>query len=111
MSNKTIYLYNSGDGTVSSHELKVTKDELDDRRIKLKFDKNDQQWTELVRGKTAGTLKDHGNGITIKLRDKKKPIELDYSQMVDVQLLLKYYLEDSGLTSFKQTIRKLKEVE
>ena len=103
-----IYIERSGDGNSSMYELDADIRGLDESTITLKFFEGDQGWTSLVRGKVAATMKDDGNGVTFKFRDKKKKIKLDYSELQEMLMLIKYNNEDSGKYGFDHTIQKLK---
>jgi len=109
MSNKLIYLFNSGDGNTSQYELETTRNKINDSTIKMKYYKNDFGWTDKARGKKCATLHDHGNGINITFGDKN--ISLEYDEIVEMEMLLKFLNEDSGIPLFKHSFQKLKEVE
>lgn len=107
--NKLIYLFNSGDGNTSQYQLETIHDELNDSTIQMSLYKNDLGWSEKVRGRECARLHDHGNGIDITIGDKK--ISLEYDELIEVEILLKFLNEDSGIPLFKHTFQKLKEVE
>jgi hypothetical protein len=93
--------------TSSMYEFVESGDE-----IIMKFYENDSQWAEHVRGKKAVTMKDTGDGVNIKFRNSKSKIELDYSQLVELMMLLKFHNEDSDLQSrYTHSFTKLLKVE
>ena len=66
-------------------------------KIIMSYSKYDSAWTPGFSGETAVTLKDTEEGVVISFNDMKKKIKLDYSQVLMLQMLLKYYNEDSPL--------------
>lgn len=62
-----------------------------------------EQWSKTTRGEIVGTLEDHGNGVIIQLDGRKKPIELDYKQAAELQVLLLASLEKDYITEFRST--------
>lgn len=64
---------------------------------------NGAQWSESARNEVVGSLIDDGNGVTIELKGKKKPISLDYMQMAELQLLLLAAMESSYVTQIKES--------
>lgn len=106
---KITIFHNSGDGDVSLYQAQVTNNEINNQRIKLSFHKDDTHWTETIRGKTAVKLHDNGNGVKIKFRDRD-PIELDYSEVSEMYMLLSYYQQNSGFSKFIPTYKKFKEI-
>lgn len=62
-----------------------------------------EQWSKSGRGEIVGTIEDDGNGIIIQLEGKKKPIELDYKQAAELQMLLVASLEKDYVTEFRST--------
>ena len=105
--NKILFEYNGGDGERSVYEGRVTKNEFNDQRVELRFYKGDQSWCIPFRGATAAELKDNGSNVKIKLYNGQK-IELDYSDLVDLMLLLVYYEENSGFSNFFSSYKKFK---
>ena len=106
MSNKLMYLHDAGDSHSSLYQLETTVKDINDCRVEIRFAEQDCNWTDKVRGKIAAKLKDHGNGVTVKFMGSKK-IELDYSQLVEMMILLQYYNEDSDISNFKSTFIKM----
>lgn len=111
MSNKMIYINKCGGDNSNMYELDANIISLDKSTITLKFFEGDEGWTSLVRGKVAATMKDDGNGVTFKFRDKKKKVRLDYSELQEMLMLIKYNNEDSGKYGFDHSITKLKPCE
>jgi hypothetical protein len=107
--NKLIYLFNGGDGNTSQYELETTRNKMNDSTISMKFYKNDLGWTNKVRGKKCATLHDHGNGINVTIGDKT--ISLEYDELVELEMLLKFLNEDSSIPLFTHTVQKLKEID
>ena len=92
---KYVMIERSFDGTSSTYEVEAEKHNRNDVRIKLKFAADDPEWTDSVRGKTAVKLKDNGNGVKITFRnwlpDIRKVIFLDYSELVELKMLIEAY--------------------
>lgn len=61
-----------------------------------------EQWSSTGRGEVVGTLFDDGNGVSIQLSDKKKPITLDYKQAAELQLLLLANLQKNYVTEIRE---------
>lgn len=99
-----------GDGNITLYHVQVTNNEVNNQQIKLSFHKDDVHWTEKVRGKTAVKLHDDGNGVKIKFQDRKNHIELDYSEVDEMYMLLSYYQQNSGFSKFIPTYKKFKEI-
>jgi len=108
--NKLIYSLNYGDGNTSLYKMEATNNGINDCRIKMSFSENDVSWSPHIRGQVAAELKDHGNGVKIKLQRGTK-IKLDYDEITELAALFKFYEEDSGAQQFVTTITKFKEVE
>jgi hypothetical protein len=68
-------------GSADSYDYDI---EIEDNRIILKYS-GDEQWTEP--GSKAGVLIDDGDGVVIKLKDRK-PLALDYHEVIEVLTLL-----------------------
>jgi hypothetical protein len=62
-----------------------------------------EQWSKSSKGQMVGTLEDDGNGVIIQLEGKKKPIELDYKEAAELQMLLLASLEKDYSTEFRST--------
>jgi hypothetical protein len=69
---------------------------------------NGTQWSESARNEVAGSLIDDGNGVTIELKGKEKPITLDYMQMAELQMLLMSALESDYVTVIKEAVPVLR---
>lgn len=110
MSKKLILQQTDCYGEVSTYDAEVTRNDPNDHRIKMKYHENGHGWTDLVRGKTAVKLHDDGDGVTIKFRGKKKSVRLDYSQLVELSILLDYYHENSGLDDSSYDVTKFTEL-
>ena len=108
--NKMVYVDNGGDGSKNLYEFETIRNDMNDGKVVMRFYENDVGWTDLVRGKNAATLKDNGDGVTIKFWGGDK-IKLDYSQLQELAMLLQYDNEDSGRHRFTSTITKLKPCE
>lgn len=102
-----IYIINNGDAYSSMYKLETTRNTINDSRIKMSF--FGDTWSEHVRGTEVASLKDHGNGINIKLSGGTK-IKLDYAEAEEVAAILKFYNEDSGCTQLISKTLKLKEI-
>ncbi len=83
---KKIYIVDkSGDGNSSIYTAKLHS-EPDNTSVKLFHSGIDSGWSEKCRGKLAGSLLDHGNGVTVKFKDKK--INLDFSELEELRMML-----------------------
>lgn len=105
---KLIYSIDCGDGFSSAYTLETLKNEVNDSRIEMRF--YGTQWNKPFQGEVAVKLKDHGNGINIKLQRGTK-IKLDYDEAEELAAVLKFYNEDSGCSQFVSKTTKLKEIE
>ena len=64
-----------------------------DNKISLNYSNGDQ-WTDLVRGKNIGKIKDTGNEIKINFKDDY--VEVDYSDFIELFVLLKLKIDQDG---------------
>lgn len=64
---------------------------------------NSPTWSESARNEIVGSLIDDGNGISIQLKDKKKPITLDYMQVAELQMLLMAGTQRDYVTVIKES--------
>lgn len=64
---------------------------------------NSPTWSESARNEIVGSLIDDGNGISIQLKDKKKPITLDYMQVAELQMLLMASTQRDYVTVIKES--------
>ncbi len=105
MKNEITYVCDPGDGETRMYNAGVVLNEENNQKISVSYSNNDNGWTSLVRGKNAVKLKDYGNGIKIKFDDGTK-IKLGYDQIEILEVLLKYYNEESKFSNFISTIMK-----
>lgn len=105
--NHVLIEYDGGDDYKSMYELFADRTSLD-TVIKMIYSKKDKGWDDKVRGKQAASLKDHGNGVCIRMG--KKTINLDYSQAAELLILLVYYYSNSEIESSIPKITKYKEL-
>jgi hypothetical protein len=64
---------------------------------------NSPRWSESARNEMVGSLIDDGNGVSIQLKDKKKPITLDYAQLAELQMLLMASTQRDYVTVIKES--------
>lgn len=106
MSNETIFIHDSGDGTVSMHAVKRKEIDRHISNYTIRYWENDHNWTPHTRGKKSMKLVDTGNGVVLKVKGKQgDEISLDYSQIHDVAMLIEEYNKNS---SFKTTYKRMK---
>ena len=111
-SKNTIYVNNCGDGD-SCQMYEMSTNNID--KVKMQYYKRSSYWSNNVRGKTTATLVDNSNNITINLKknlpNKKNlsPITLDYDEVIELLLILRYYTEDSNITTFNNELMKFEE--
>jgi len=112
---KRKYVIDHNDGETSSYEMEVTANQLNNHKIKMFFDKDSASWTDLVRGKICAELKDHGNGVKIKFpshhNKKDHKISVDYSEILELYLLLDFYFKGSDILNIVPNIKKYIEVD
>lgn len=91
----------------ADYDLSVTKDvrggigQTWDQRIKMTYG-HISNWTEHTKGTLAATLKDGGDSIIVDIGDNH--IELDYSEIQQLYVLLMYYNDFSKLDPNTQEI-------
>ena len=109
MENMIYLVHDAAD--ISQWEFKVYKDPIEkDQHIEMKYFEGDVSWTNKVRGKTAVTLRDFGNGFKLKF-DNGMALQLDYDQADKLMHLLNFLNEDSGINQFVSKVQKFKEVQ
>jgi len=87
---------NLGDSLEYDYDLKYEED----KRVCL-YSRNGE-WAEYLHGQKAGLIKDIKDGFLIKIGDKK--IELDYSDMQVLKILLLSNLEDTDYFEIRESI-------
>jgi len=95
-----LIIESSGDGYDAAYKADVEEDTVHIRH-------EGSGWAEKVRGKAAGMLVDNGEGLYIKF-DEGEAIELDYSQAVEMRILLQL---NNSERQFKTKFDKYKLVE
>jgi hypothetical protein len=90
-----LYRWCDDDDECSSYVAYVEVNDIDDKRTNLSYDPNGGDWSEHVRGTTAASLHDNGEGVEIEF--DKKTIELNYSQLIEIYMILTHYFFDSGI--------------
>ena len=94
---KQVYVENNvGDPLEYDYDLKYEED----KRVCL-YSRNGE-WAEYLHGQKAGLIKDIKDGFLIKIGDKK--IELDYSDMQVLKILLLSNLEDTDYFEIRESI-------
>jgi hypothetical protein len=106
---KVLIEHDSGDGEKSIYEARVIKHQMNDSRVELRYYRKDSSWTPDYRGAVAVSLHDHGNGVKIKIPRSSKKIKLGYDEVVDILVMLSYYMEDSGVMICPSSFKKFKE--
>lgn len=106
--NHILIEFNNGDDSSNIYELFVSDRKHNETIIKMIYSMKDDGWSDKVKGKQAASLKDNGNGVSIRMG--KKTINLDYSEMVELLLLLVYYHSDSDIEPLTPKITKYKEL-
>jgi hypothetical protein len=107
------YFYHVGSSEPSIYEIEVVKEEIDDTQLVARYSEVDSGWTESVRGKEAGRIIDHGNGIILEFPDGKmhtRQLKMDYSQAYVLVCLLDCFRKDISDT-LRTKIRKTQSVE
>lgn len=104
--NHVLVEYGDTPGDSSIYEFFVSDRKVHETVIKMLYSDKDKGWTDKVRGKQAASLKDDGNGVRIRIDNKT--INLNYSQMVEILLLLVYYYSDSEIEQSVANITKYK---
>ena len=88
------------------YDIKIDVHNTDDKTIQVFYSELDSSWTEKCRGKLASKLKLHGNGIKIQFPGSKKPIELDFSQFAEIQMMCDLYSKLLDSNPEKYTLLK-----
>jgi len=97
MKNYEVHVQNMKNGVLEhDYDIKVTN-------IVYLNHSYGSQWSESSKGELVGTLIDDGNGVSIQLSGKKKPIYLDYKQMAEVQMLLMAAMERDYVTQIRES--------
>jgi len=104
-----VFDWAGGDQYHLRYRLSVENDETNDYRIRMIYDPSDEGWSDNIRGRTAMRLRDYGNGVKIKYGNKK--IDLDYSEICELFMLLEYYFKHSGVSDEEATVTKFLPVE
>ena len=68
---------------------------------------NSRAWSEHIRGESVGALIDDGNGVIVTLDGLKKPIKLDYKQVMELQVLLLSSLQKDYITEIREVTTTL----
>lgn len=99
--NETIAIVtNDVDDDASVYDAITTIQQVNNTQIELRYSKKLGNWTNLVRGKIAVKLHDHGNGARLTFRgDPFNPVELDYSEIIELYTILTQYfaMSDQGI--------------
>jgi len=82
MSNNQVWVKNNLDNDILDYDYDIVKD---NKKIELKYS-GSSDWNESIVGDICAKLKDDGNGIKIKIGDKK--IKLSYSDLTQLKCLL-----------------------
>lgn len=94
---------------VDQHDHSIYRVEIDESNfetnIYLEYSEIDPKWTSLCKGKTAMSLHDDGNGVTIRDgMDPSKKVRLDYSEVAGFIMLFKALNELSSKSSIASDI-------
>ena len=98
MKNYEVHVQNMKDGKLD-HDYNI---QVGDPVVTL-CRSNGAQWSESARNEVVGSLIDDGNGVTIELKSKKKPITLDYMQMAELQMLIMSAMQRDYVTVIKES--------
>lgn len=107
MKKSLIYQTDGGDGLIVNYKFKSVEEYVGGvvNMYTYPSPNLNPEWTnKLVMG-----LHDDGDKITVYIGDRA--VELDYCQIDELRLLLKYYWEDSGITPNQHSEIKFQEVE
>lgn len=78
------------DTDMSEYQIEFAEDPKRRTYLLKKVNNLRSDWTDIALNKEERAIKDHGNGVTIK-GFYKKNIDLSYSEIHDLYLLLKVY--------------------
>jgi len=98
---KQVYVENNlGEGMEYDYDLKY-----EDGKTVCLYSHN-SEWTEHLHGEKAGSIKDVGHGVVIKIGEQK--MTLDYADMQVLKILLLSDLEDTDYFEIREstTIKK-----
>jgi hypothetical protein len=91
MKEKLLAFVQTAANETSLYNIKLNKKNINNIKIKLEYSEHDNGWTKQIQGETAAKLHDNGNGVTVHLHDGSKNIELTYSDILELNVLLEYY--------------------
>ena len=80
----------SNDGTSWIYDIESNDNGLNDQSVTLYASDIGDTWMSAIKGKKVIEVKSDGNGVSIKLEDKKR-INLDWTQVSELQCALKIY--------------------
>ena len=94
---KQVYVENNlGEGMDYDYDLKY-----EDGKTVCLYSHN-SEWTEHLHGQKAGSIKDVGHGVVIKIGEQK--MKLDYADMQVLKILLLSDLEDTDYFEIRESI-------
>ena len=102
MENKQVWIKNNLHNDILDYDYDIVEN---DGIIELKYS-NTSDWSENIMGNICAKLKDDGNGIKIKLGEKK--IKLTYNEVRELKCLLLYENDEQIEIRETNTIKMLK---
>jgi hypothetical protein len=102
MNNNQVWVKNNLYNDILDYDYDIVKN---DDNIELKYS-NSSDWSDSIMGNICATLKDNGNGIKIKVGDKK--IKLTYCELRELKCLLLFENEEHIEIKETKTIKMLK---
>lgn len=102
MENKQVWIKNNLHNDILDYDYDIVEN---DDIIELKYS-NTSDWSENIMGNICAKLKDDGNGIKIKLGEKK--IKLTYNEVRELKCLLLYENDEHIEIRETNTIKMLK---
>lgn len=85
-------------GGLLDHDYNLTQDD----ELHVLTHSNSKNWSAHVRDQSVGALVDDGNGVVVTLDGLKKPIKLDYKQVLELQVLLLSSLQKDYITEIRE---------
>jgi hypothetical protein len=102
MINNQVWIKNNLDSAVLDYDYDIVKN---DNIIELTYS-NTNDWSEDIMGQACATLEDDGNGIKIKVGDKK--IKFTYNELRELKCLLMMENDEHIEIRETKTIKMLK---
>jgi hypothetical protein len=103
-----IYLHESGDSLYSMHKMTVAEQDNGDPKYSIGPWEKDSQWLPAAFAHPENvSIVEHGNGVELRIRrpgtESVQLVDLDFSQVTDLMMLLDAYNRDQRfVSSFKR---------